>query len=457
MTSRFRGSLYPACVQINKQLSQQRPCYAFPGKEALEFSGVPGPRSRQLRIPKIGIYAGTGTSHSWLWFVDLFEDTGFHDLEFLDETGVQAGLDALDVLVISGGDTFAVAGALGPDGAESIRRFVRRGGLYIGSCAGAYLPMRSSKAPLDLFNFVDVKITNLSKILPEAIRDSFKFCTSYGCDFIFHPVREEVVLKTVNGAPPFCRTDFTAPLYGGPGMTVADPSWVVASYGGFTGKTSFLVAEDLAGKILLGNAAVVRVPWGEGVFYLLGPHLEHPKFPLANRFVADVILWETAAAGEEAPQEPGMAGASQGTGAVAEREHKAFVMDLRREISNSRIVAVNLEFLPLRWMIGKKVYEPEKARVYLESMWKRLASLEKAPELRASSRTMDRARDASAAVTVGLRRIKQAVDDHQDSLDEAVDVFDRLHHLSTAFFTIYFETLAQSGGDPPSLEEPVHQ
>ncbi|MGD8338408.1 MAG: hypothetical protein PVJ29_15055, partial [Desulfobacterales bacterium] len=60
--------------------------------ERLFFSGREGPGritdrrtpgSRLLRYPKIGIFAGEGTSHSWLWFVDLFDRMGFHDLSFL--------------------------------------------------------------------------------------------------------------------------------------------------------------------------------------------------------------------------------------------------------------------------------------------------------------------------------------------------------------------------------------
>ncbi|MBU0465841.1 MAG: hypothetical protein KKE12_19980, partial [Proteobacteria bacterium] len=63
-----------------------------------------------MNYPKIGVYAGSGTSHSWLWFVDLFEKAGFYDLVFLDEFFVQNNdIKALDVLVVSGGDTFAVA------------------------------------------------------------------------------------------------------------------------------------------------------------------------------------------------------------------------------------------------------------------------------------------------------------------------------------------------------------
>ena len=400
-------------------------------------------------ISKIGIYAGGGTSHSWLWFVDLFENKGLHTLAFLNESDVQKGLDDLDVLVISGGDTFAVAEALGPSGADSIGRFVQRGGLYIGSCAGAYLPMKSSKKPLDLFNFVDVKITNLSKILPATVKESFKFCTSYGCDFIFHPVREEISLRSSNSVLPFCPLTFTAPLYGGPGMTVTDPSLVLATYHGFTTHTSFLVSEALAGEILLEKAAVVRVPMGKGLFYLFGPHLEHPKYPLANQFVSDVINWETRPL--ECPESPAPFSHREITPLkeLSGKKKKTFVMDIKRELSNSRIVAVNLEFLPIRWMIGKKVYEPEKVRVFLESMWSRIKSLERMDRLRVFSGDLETIRAVSVKVTQGLRRLKRAVDDNQDSLPGATEIFSWLQQLSMAFYTMYFLTLTHEDNRPP--------
>lgn len=400
-------------------------------------------------ISKIGIYTGGGTSHSWLWFVDLFENKGLHTLAFLNESDVQKGLDDLDVLVISGGDTFAVAEALGPTGADSIGRFVHRGGLYIGSCAGAYLPMNSSKKPLDLFNFVDVKITNLSKSLPATVKESLKFCTSYGCDFIFHPVREAVSLKSSNTALSFCPPTFTAPLYGGPGMTVTDSSLILATYHGFTPNTSFLVSEALAGEILLEKAAVVRVPMGKGIFYLFGPHLEHPNFPLANQFVSDIIRWETRPL--ECPESPAPF-AHRSIVPLKElsgKAKKSFVMDIKRELSNSRIVAVNLEFLPLRWMIGKKIYEPEKVRVFLESMWSRIKSLERMDRLRVFSGNEETIRAVSVKVTQGLRRLKRAVDENQDSLAEATQIFSRLQQLSMAFYTMYFLTLTHKGNLPP--------
>lgn len=394
----------------------------------------------KIESPKIGIYAGSGTSHSWLWFVDLFEKASFFNLIFLDEISVRKNLiKTLDVLVISGGDTFAVAENIGEKGARNIETFVKQGGIYIGSCAGAYLPMKSSKKPLDLFNFVDVKITNLSKTLPIAEIKSCKFCTDYGCDFIFHPVREAVGLKTTSFYDKAKPSVFEAPLYGGPGMDALDPSWVLAKYHEFSPKTSFLTSQEIAQKTLISHGAVVRVPFDLGCFYLLGPHLEHPGFKHANQFIIDAVIRETTQETDPAgskdlqPNEPG----EKLTG----KDAKQLLLSIRRELSNSRIVAGSLEFLPVQWVIGQKVYEPQKVRVYLEAMWKRLRLLEKNKELSLMAGQSDRIINTACRVTIELRRIKQQLDAKLDSLETAIIIFDLLHTMAISFFELYFTNL----------------
>jgi hypothetical protein len=389
---------------------------------------------------KIGIYAGSGTSHSWLWFADLFEKAGFYDLFFLDEVSVRNNdIKALDVLVVSGGDTFAVAQSLGKAGGEHIRSFVEGGGMYIGSCAGAYLPMNSSKKPLDLFNFVDVKITNLSKTFPVAQIKTCKFCTAYGCDFVFHPVREAVSVKTTSFFNNEKTITFDAPLYGGPGMKARDPSWVLAVYDGFTSKTAFLTTREIARKTLINQGAVLRIPFKSGVFYLLGPHLEHPKFKQANQFITDAICRETGATHQHhfASAKADYDAKVKLTG----KEAKDLVQTMRRELSNSRIVAGSLEFLPIQWRIGQKTYEPQKIRVYLEALWKRLKFLEK-KTLCLDPGISERITTAAGRTTIELRRIKQQVDEKKESIETAIVIFDLLHILSISFFELYFSTLS---------------
>ena len=277
----------------------------------------------------IGIYTGMGTSHSWLWFVDIFERFGLLELRFLTEKDIhEQALDNVDVLAVSGGDTFAVAEGMGKKGAEELERFIRSGGLYIGSCAGAYLPLISSKQHLNLFNFVPVKIGNLTKILPKAKRIPEKFCTPYGCSFVFHPVREEVRVK-LNGFEPFDRGagSVLAPLYGGPSLLVnGGSSEVLAFYEDFTDKTVFLADREIASNTMIGKAAVVREKMGEGHLYLFGPHFEHPSYPVANQLMADVIALEAAAGRNIIRQR-----SDDGAKTIKGKEAGRLVRDIKRE------------------------------------------------------------------------------------------------------------------------------
>ena len=220
-----------------------------------------------MAYPRIGIYAGKGCSHSWLWFVELFDRYGFYDLTPLDENHIKTGaLECVDCLAVSGGDTIAMAEGLGKEGAAELETFLRRGGLYLGSCAGAYLPLNSSKEHLHHFNFVQARITNLTREVPDSIRLPEKCLTPYGCSYLFHPVREAVEL-TAHGLPPFAGTgSFSAPLFGGPGMIPGEGSEVLARYSGFTRKTLFLVDPDLARVTLIDKAAVIKNSCGTGVF-----------------------------------------------------------------------------------------------------------------------------------------------------------------------------------------------
>ncbi|MCP4023310.1 MAG: hypothetical protein GY729_15810, partial [Desulfobacteraceae bacterium] len=275
--------------------------------------------------------------------------------------------------------------------------------------------------------------------------------TSYGCDFVFHPVREAVALKTTSFFNKDTTLEFNAPLYGGPGMDARDPSWVLAVYEGFTPKTSFLTSRDIAKKTLINNASVVRIPFKRGSFYLLGPHLEHPGYEQANQFIINAMILETAIAKDHVVSN-NPAKAHTPTEKITGKKAKALLLSIRRELSNSRIVASNLEFLPVQWLIGQKTYEPQKVRVYLESMWKRLMLLEKEKELSVESGLADRITIAAKQTTSELRRMKQQLDQKQDSLKTAIIIFDLLHTLSIGFFDLYFATLANN----PVTNNPIN-
>jgi hypothetical protein len=405
---------------------------------------APGPAGEGFQ-PRLAVYAGGGSSHSWLWFVELAERLGLHQVAVLDHRQAAGGaLAGREALLVSGGDTFGMAEALGPAGARALEGFLREGGLYLGSCAGAYLPLNSSKPPLDLFNWVPAKITNLSRDLPAARELAEKFCTAYGCSWVFHPVREAVELAG-RGPGPWGRAgSFPAPLYGGPAMVVSGGCRELARYAGFTESTRFLAEPELARRTLVGRAAVVRAGLGRGRLYLMGPHLEHPRFARANRLIAQTLRQELPQALDRQAEPPP---AERLAGAAARR----WLRDLQREVSNLRIVACNLEGHPARWRIGRKVYEPAKLRVYAEAAWPRLRRLERLPGLALPA--------AAAGLVEGwhelagrARRLHAGLRAGRDMTAPAAELLAGLNRQTARLVETYFANLA--GAAPQAAARP---
>lgn len=380
----------------------------------------------------IGIYMGSGASHSWLWFVEILDRMGFNHVRFVDERDILSnGLDPISVLLMSGGDTFAIAEGLGPEGSDKLKRFIEGGGLYIGTCAGAYLPLRSSMEFLNQFNFIDVKISNISRRLSEPERASLRkvACSSYGCDFVYHVVREDVLLKMVNGYQANGKEEMTAPLFGGPSMLPSEDIEPIATYEGFTKKTKFLVEEGLAERTLIGNVAVAKKSMGKGCLYIFGPHFEHPRYPEANRIILQIILEqskerETHPFKKEIPPSP--------------KVSPPFFEALRRELSHSRMVAFAMEGFPLHWMIGNKWYEPEKIRVFLEVLWKRLKYLESGEEMNVDLQDPDGMISRLKGITDILRKMKKGIDRGEATDGLAEDLFPNLKKVTSDFLTVYF-------------------
>ena len=402
-------------------------------------------KTKKHLYPKVGIYNGPGASHSWIWFVDILDAMGFWDIEFVDNQQIRNGeLTNVHVLLVSGGDTFAIAESLGKEGAKNIKYFLEEGGLYIGSCAGAYLPLNSSLSPLNLFNFASVKISNLAHTLPAPVTLPEKFCTSYGCHYVFHPVREEVKFSLVDSPFPQQNVELVAPLYGGPSFLPSPDVHTLALYTGFTPKTLFLTDVQLAYDTVIGKSAIVTRSIGKGMMCLLGPHLEHPHYPIANTLIAEMIYHGTS--NEAAKRKTDFL---LSTSSPHHGEAHTLLRGIKGELSNARVVALSLERVPIHWYIGHKVYEPEKIRVFLEAMWRRWSTFAShrsgnEPELYAIY-TM------AKALTKHLRTIKQSSCSGTDDPETIGKMFNSLKALTASFLTLYFRKqriLTMKGGIP---------
>ncbi len=427
-----KNSPYERYREINERLMNGELVYL--DKEKASHNDSPylfheNPGVIPLHTPKLAVYVGSGASHSWLWFVEILENMGFEDIVFLDEEDMPKGVNDRDAFLVSGGETFALAHGLGEKGRDAIIRLLKRGGLYLGSCAGACMMMRSTSEPLGLFDLVNIQIANIVDELPEQIKPSNKFSTPYGCAFVFHPVREEVVLKSAGISPMYLNGSFTAPLYGGPPMEESDEVISLAEYSGFTSKTDYLTTPQKAEETLIGKTAVCMKKIENGHIILSGPHLEHPRFPQANAMVADAIFYSLSSSYERSMENE-----------ESHRLNKAMLTELKREISNIRIVAFALERTSISWLIGRKYYEPEKIRTYVEALWKRILILERSKDigLSADSALLESAVSHSKESTGIIRKLKILVDKNEPSDHIATELFQHLRPLSKDFFTYYF-------------------
>jgi putative intracellular protease/amidase len=98
-------------------------------------------------VTLVALYDDTG-GHATTRIEAKLEQSGDIQTHRVDSAAIEAGvLDQFDVLFSPGGSGSVQGRALGPQGREAIRNFVKAGGGYVGICAGAYLASRSETRP----------------------------------------------------------------------------------------------------------------------------------------------------------------------------------------------------------------------------------------------------------------------------------------------------------------------
>lgn len=417
-------------------------------REAFFAARAGASRTPTATYPGVAVYVGAGASHSWIWYADLLERIGLFDVSFIDESAIgRGGLEASDVLLIGGGDTYAMAGSLGGAGALAIEGFVRRGGLYYGSCAGAYLVLTGvDREPFSPFTLLDGSMLNVMRDPPPPRCLEHKYLAPYGDESVFHPVYGEVLIRPETASRGFdCfegRAAISAPLFGGPVLSAEKDTEVLASFSGLTARAAYPWPREDAERLVLGKAAVVTEAKGGGTVVASGPHLEHPLFPRANALVAEVLLRHCAKQGCEgvsrAPRGPcpGIPSKRGATGGSGERNARA-LLEIKRQLSNSRIVGFGLERIPVTWKIGLKVWEPEKIRMFLEVAWRRLGYLERDAD-RAPSELLDNLAEGYAGVTDMVKSLRIKVESGEDSQADAFSLLNALKELTAGFLWLYF-------------------
>lgn len=113
------------------------------------------PASGKLRA---GLYVDEGSRGSGvLYWAQLLANSPQIELTLLEGADLRGGkLDELDLLVMPGGASGLQYRSMGESGAAAVRRFVARGGAYVGTCAGLHSAMnKPNRIGLLAFTRVD--------------------------------------------------------------------------------------------------------------------------------------------------------------------------------------------------------------------------------------------------------------------------------------------------------------
>jgi hypothetical protein len=264
---------------------------------------------------------------------------------------------------------------------------------------------------------------------------------------VFHPVREEVSMQVKVWS--IRKEDIVkAPLYGGPILLLSDDIEVLAEYSSFTRKTEFLIDEDLAWQTVIGNVAVARKKLGKGMFYLFGPHFEHPDYPDANQFLFDILFrfpWERQVDN----------GRVSSMVSICQRPcTKKLFRTFLSQISNARIIALALERTSYKWLIGKKVYEPEKIRVFLEAIWPRAQCLEsKNGYIYISEDVINKLIDLFREIVQLLQQLKNDPEPFQQERKTASHLFFCLREATSKFLSQYFRLNCEGVMEPKGISK----
>jgi glutamine amidotransferase-like uncharacterized protein len=296
------------------------------------------------------VYAGKGSSHSWSWLADLFERNGMLSVRFLDSKGFISSLatESVSVAIVSGGDGFAIADALSGQGFGNLGEFILKGGMFVGICAGAYLPLPSSVEPFSGFNISTTKIENIGCEAWRGGALSPREAVPYGNCSIVHPIRGPIEITDGSSM------SIVAPLYGGPVFKEPMNDAVVMRYKSFTPETEHQFDRAKAEAMVINKPAVIEVIHGDGSLVLFGPHLEHPWYPQANGLFLKLL-------GYDKPNQP--------FGDATPMTERSMQAELHHSLSDLKIAILGLE--NRSFTVGHKAWDGSRLLEIVSAIEKR--------------------------------------------------------------------------------------
>jgi glutamine amidotransferase-like uncharacterized protein len=218
---------------------------------------------------RVAIYAGEGVTPGDAERVKacLPAEKGF-DVVLITAKEVRGGrLDEFDVLIHPGGSGKGQAKALGDDGSERVKFFVREGGGFVGICAGAYLASAEYPWALKLLDARVVDDEHWARGVGDVkLRVQKHGMAAFGSD------QSAVLMHYENG-----------PLLG-PAKSKEIPDF--ESLATFESEIRQNQAPE---GVMKGTTAIARAPYGKGRVVCFSTHPEKSKG--CEKFVSRLVEW----------------------------------------------------------------------------------------------------------------------------------------------------------------------
>ena len=190
------------------------------------------------------------------------------DLVRLNATDIRAGLEGYDAVVFTGGVAGSQARTIGVTGREQVRRFVERGGGYVGICAGAYLACDGFSWSCRI---LDAK-TPSDKWM-RGIEDLKMQVNDAGRQVLGYPA-EEVTVRYHNGP-----------------LLVPNNNPAIPDFEPLSLFRTEVARNGSPPGIMVNSPAVVRGTFGKGRVLVSSPHPE--QTPGLEAFAEKAIRWVT--------------------------------------------------------------------------------------------------------------------------------------------------------------------
>ncbi|MEM1557883.1 MAG: BPL-N domain-containing protein [Thermoproteota archaeon] len=253
-----------------------------------------------IRSPLIGVYSGEGAGPSYTQdIVEALEKMGFRKVSLLSGPLTPSDLSSLDALVFGGGDSFKILSSMKPDEAKLVRQFIESGGVYIGICGGAMLPIKPvnilGAAYGGLEAWEELQIVECEFLSDSVTEPPWPVFSGRKLGEVLrtYPIKGLVKSRVRKGLLTLGYTGKVTMLHAGPLIRATNPRQVFGIIELLVGRVEYGIPCEEAVEKAQGASSIIMVEYGSGKIVLFTSHVESSETPAAHGLLGNALFLKT--------------------------------------------------------------------------------------------------------------------------------------------------------------------